>query len=317
MASNYGQARSLPSLSHTCMAAQKRICLWEDNANGGLAVNSKHSQLQAACSESDHLDRFIVWHDWYINGPIATLFCNSNKLAGMGLGSREVLHMAGWDAIDSNDREKGVRRVKKQTQKVTRLAIANHDLPNAEGRIRKKMARWKLAGLPRVTATRCTRLLKDLSRLVPPRVSAAVWRTMWNGWTTDRRFSVSGHRCLLGCDSVCNEDSIEHYARCAVTRRLALQFLGLPIPHYSFWLGNFVALGVNHRYCDDAVLTRRAALVYSIYRTTNHLRHHPTSDAQFIMDMAQQYVREAVRGHPKATTNLEKHVQLPGSVPGG
>ena len=38
MASNYGQARSLPSLSHTCMAAQKRICLWEDSANGGLAL---------------------------------------------------------------------------------------------------------------------------------------------------------------------------------------------------------------------------------------------------------------------------------------
>ena len=305
MSINYGQACSLPSLSHTCMAAQKRVYLWEDTVNGGLNVKTRYAQLQAAIRDSDHLDRFVGWNGWYINGPISTLFQNNAKLRDIGLGSREVLNMAGWDSIDPGDRAKGLRRVKKKTQKVTRLAVARHGLPNAEDRIRKKMARWKLAGLPRHTATRCARMLKNLLRLVPPRVSAAVWRTMWNGWTTKRRFQLAGHRCLLGCQSPHNEDSIEHYARCIVTRNLGQHFVGLPATHYSHWLGNFVALGLNHGACDDATLTKRAALVYAVYRTTNHLRHHPTGDAQFIMDMAQQYVREAVRGHPQATASVE------------
>ena len=95
-----------------------------------------------------------------------------------------------------------------------------------------------------------------------------------------------------------------------------MQFVGLPVTHYSHWLGNFVALGVNHRVCDDATLTKRAAIVYAVYMTTNHIRHHPTDDAQFINDMAQQYVREAVRGHPKAKANLEKRIQVSGIAPG-
>ena len=112
------------------------------------------------------------------------------------------------------------------------------------------------------------------------------------------------------------KDSIEHYARCIVTLNLSLQFVGLPATHYSHWLGNFVALGLNHCSCDDVTLTKRAAIVYAVYMTTNHIRHHPTDNAQFIMDMAQQHVREAVRGHPKATANLEKHIQVPGNAPG-
>ena len=148
-------------------------------------------------------------------------------------------------------------------------------------------------------------MLKDLGRLVPPRVVAAVWKTMWNGWATQRRFGQSGHKCLLCCDSANSQDSIEHYARCRVTCDVAINFVGLPASHYSRWLGDFVVLGMDHHSCPEHMLVKRSVLVYAIYRTTCCLRHQPCSDVRKISDMIQQYVREAVRGHRKATSNLE------------
>ena len=47
-----------------------------------------------------------------------------------------------------------------------------------------------------------------------PRILATFFRTIWNGWTTDRRMrSLLGSRrtCILGCAA---EDSLEHYCCC-------------------------------------------------------------------------------------------------------
>ena len=111
---------------------------------------------------------------------------------------------------------------------------------------------------------------------------------------------------MLGCACPGNEDSIEHYSRCTVGRTLSANFIGLPATHHSHWLGDFVVLGVSRGVCNDIALVKRAVAVYAIYRATNHLRHHASNDAQVIIDMLQQYAREAVRGHSKATAYLEK-----------
>ena len=195
MAANFGQARSLPSLSHTCMAAQKRVFIWEDRMQGGLNINTKYDHLQTAIRDTNHLDRFVVWNDWYLTGPVATLHGNSAKLDHMGLTSQKIMQLVGWESIVPDAWAKGVRKVRKHTQKVICKAIRTNDLPDAIGRVRHKLARWNLSGLPRVTAMRTTRMLKNLGRLVPPRVSAAVWKSMWNGWTTHRRFGRPGHKC--------------------------------------------------------------------------------------------------------------------------
>jgi hypothetical protein len=59
MADNFGQARNLPSLVHMCAAAQKRVQLWENRANGGLAVDARFAQLQSAISNTEHLARVV------------------------------------------------------------------------------------------------------------------------------------------------------------------------------------------------------------------------------------------------------------------
>ena len=107
------------------------------------------------------------------------------------------------------------------------------------------------------------------------------------------------------CAGRYGEDSIEHYARCTVTRDIGRTFLGLQDTHYSHWLGNFITLGVNMGKVDDRTLTLRAVLVYAVFRTTNQLRHRPANDGTFVKDMVQQYAKEAVRGHAKATRVLD------------
>ena len=295
------------SLAHMCAAAQKRLQLWENRADGGLAVDARFAQLQDAISNTEHLARVVQWNEWYQTGPIATLYKNSRELDTLGLHSDALLNQAGWDDIDPADRDSGVRKVRKQFQKCARKTITRMDLPDNVGRIRVKLKRWRLSGIELTTATRCARMLKDLPRCTPPRVVAAVWRTMWNGWTTSRRFQKTGS-CLLCCNSTVGDDSIEHYARCSVLRDLCHRFIGLPDSHDSTWLGNFVVLGLNHGSVCEGTLAKRAIAVYATYRTTNKLRHSPCTDCSIIKDMMCQFAREAVRGHGPATRFLEAQV---------
>ena len=77
---------------------------------------------------------------------------------------------------------------------------------------------FRLRGLPGLTASRCIRALKILKPLVAPRVSAAVLRTLRNGWKTTNRFQGSG-ACVLKCNSWA-EDKIEHCAVCQCLMQL-------------------------------------------------------------------------------------------------
>eukprot|EP00973_Karenia_brevis_P009843 1331057-Karenia_brevis.AAC.1 len=70
-----------------------------------------------------------------------------------------------------------------------------------------------------------------LSTRCTPRVMSAYLRTLWNGWTTDRRFrnvlvarGVSIRPCVLGCEQ--GTDALEHYLRCPVFR----DFIHAPHP---------------------------------------------------------------------------------------
>ena len=233
---------------------------------------------------------------------------NSAKLDNWGLDSAVMLRNAGWESIDPEDRGKCISKVKSKFQSCARIAFVRRDRPDNIGRIRAKLTRWHLAGIERHTAERCARLLQRLAKLVPPRVAHAVWRTMWNGWTSARRFQQPSHHCHLCCNSGAMQDSIEHYAMCKVTGDLCTGFVGLSPVHYSRQLGNFVVLGVNYGKVDDATLVKRAVVVYAIYRATNHLRHAPSTSHDFIKDLIVQFARESVKGHVPATRMLEARV---------
>ena len=301
----FGQARNFPSLTHLCIASQKRVYQWENHTQGGLQISAKFSELQTALRQGDHIGRYCRWHAWYAHGPVAILHDTSSRLDAKGLSSDVLLKEAGWDDTKPDQNGKRARFVRKNFQKCVKNAIARKCFRNTPvERIRSKLSRWNLFGIPNHTANRVAMAFQHLRDLVPPRVCAAVWKTMWNGWTTARRFQQC-KPCVFGCGSMCNADSIEHYARCTITIDSARNFVGLRRSHYSTWLGDFVVLGLNHGKVDGRTLTLRAIVVYAVMRATNLLRHHPAIGDNVATDMVQQFAKEAVRGHGKASAVLD------------
>lgn len=80
--------------------------------------------------------------------------------------------------------------------------ITERTSPDSEDRVRSKLARWKLPGIPAHTTRRVYGRLQALRDLVAPRVAAACFSALWNRWTTSRRFQkrhLECNRCVLGC----------------------------------------------------------------------------------------------------------------------
>jgi hypothetical protein len=144
-----------------------------------------------------------------------------------------------------------------------------------------------------------------LRQLVPPRVVSAVFSTIWNRWTTERRFDrrqSPSNVCKLGC-SCSAEDSIEHYARCPITLETSRRFLRLD-PQCQVNLHTFVCC--NPHVKTDADITAAALLVYAVYRATNYQRFQtPLTNPSDIIDAMKQWTREGARGHPAAMRVLD------------
>ena len=177
-----------------------------------------------------------------------------------------------------------------------------------ERRMREKLARWHLTVQPRVAAQRALRTLETFRILATPRISNAVLSTLWNRWTTARRFQRT-QACCLQCASEA-QDSIEHYACCPLIRTAALALLRLEIRPWPAALGDFLL--VTDPPCQDPSVDlhrrrlRMAIIVTAAYRTANSARQCvPTTPAE-TGDMMRQAVWEAVRNHPGAETELNQ-----------
>ena len=112
--------------------------------------------------------------------------------------------------------------------------------------------------------------LRRLGKLVPPRVHAVVFRTVFNGWYTDRRCAQDRESpCKVGCGHEHGRDSLEHYTCCTTLRDFATSFLRIPerfVRDVDFWL-------LTARFEDETVLLRMSLLQYAAYRLRNHHAH--------------------------------------------
>ena len=177
-------------------------------------------------------------------------------------------------------------------------------------RIRRKMKRWKIEGPPKESAPafvacRVERHLKQLSNLVAPRVHAAVLSTIFNRWTTARRFQRRGcisNQCWLGCDAGC-EDSIEHYAKCPTLRDFSIAVFSMR--EIDLDIGIFT-MAVTTCGLPD-MLTKIAILVYAAYTVTNSNRARGERPVRkdYAMDALKQASINAVAGHSKSMKVLD------------
>ena len=143
-------------------------------------------------------------------------------------------------------------------------------------------------------ARKANRNLQWLGEKMPPRIGSAVFSTLWNRWTTQRRFQKRGP-CLLACGSP-DGDSIEHYSRCPVTKRLCRQHLHLD-PEVFATLHAFVLAHPSIWSQED--LATLGVLIYSVYNVTNRIRSQGAS-SEIVYDALVQMCREGVKGDPYA-----------------
>ena len=112
-------------------------------------------------------------------------------------------------------------------------------------------------------------MLRQLAPLTTARTWSAVWRTLWNGWVTHRRFPGArgfGNQCMF-CGTVA-PDAIEHYASCPHVRSFARGSLGLPRPDTAAdCLANFLLLDLarDRLRLEPAVLVRKALRTAAVY----------------------------------------------------
>lgn len=180
--------------------------------------------------QSPFLDRLVAWKGWYQHNYCRILVENVEWLRGKGISSSTlyaeiVSHDVRWS-------EEDVSKIKRDFQRTALRILKKKVAPNAIERIRWKVERWRglpfgLYGLPGHYSPRIFRRLADLAALVAPRVHAAVFTTMWNGWCTHRRFQQrrkASNACLFLCGGGA-EDAVEHYCRCPVVKRVAAHTL--------------------------------------------------------------------------------------------
>ena len=111
--------------------------------------------------------------------------------------------------------------------------------------MRSNIVRWVVSGVQRHLEQRCLRVFHTLKIWCAPRVMAAYFRTLWNGWPTDRRMDnlrrtsgLKNRGCALNCGW--DNDALEHYATCKVFWTFATK----PVPQ---------GLGI-----DDSVRSKKA-----------------------------------------------------------
>ena len=146
-------------------------------------------------------------------------------------------------------------------------------------------------------------MVPRLRKLVPPKVLAAVLRTLFNGWCTRRRFQARG-RCLFGCRM--GADAVDHYIECSRLHQQGLRQLRLPIPADFADRGALFLLLAAPSQLPDEALTRRALLLSAAYRLhCAHRRRPPIEDEETLRRALAQALKESARGHARATRSLD------------
>ena len=291
LSESYGQSRSFPRLRSMVHASQLRAFLYEDANQGGLHIGSRMRELRYWIRNSDYINRYSTWYDWFENGPVSTLHRNEEELRAKGIRCSQVCEELRDRSYLDEDRIQ--RRIKITFQKEVRLRIDKLGKVCAEDRMRHKLERWNLSGLPRVTAGRCITALRILKSSSTPWVCAAALRTMWNGWPTARRFQ--GYQpCLYLCGGFFSEDSIEHYSTCPTAIRFGRSFLNIRFNPQPTPIGNLATLGLNCSTLSDQEIINRGTYCYALYRTLCALEHTAATSKEEVHDMLCQYARQAL-----------------------
>ena len=328
---SYGLAASFQSVHFQAQAAKLRVVahheLWRISKRGceGYpsqfpSISRMHQKIKHLLSFSEFPDRAIRWAGWYNNSYIFNLISNQQALAVQNIKLDPILRsLAGSDPWNGETRDK----IRPQIQRAITAEIKKKALPDPQVRLRDKIKRWykirnnthprsvprfSLAGPPHHTSAAIARCLCRLGRLVAPRVAAAVFKFLWNGWCCKARFQQRdqpGCECVLGCiqaGRINAQDAQEHYCHCPAVHEVWKTKLRTVCPvevALHVWL-----LACGQLESDD-MLTSTALMIYATFMAINHYRHHGKVTRPVAKEFLKQAVNKAVFGHPKSMRFVE------------
>ena len=283
-------------------AAKCRVARWEAARTGGLQVVDRARALRQLAVSSGEPALRASWAHWLDNVFVLQLDSAVAAAAAAGVRTRDVESTIAQDAPRPWSPEV-LATIRRQFQR--KAAVLLDPLPPgyAERTMRRRLDRWSIVPFPCVRARRALAVLHRLRNVVPPRVLAALLRTWWNGWNTDRRLQRIGPglgRCRWGCDAW-EGDAIEHYSVCPILERFAARRLGLHSSERQLASRrtDFLLLDVAAEKGPLNNLVRRAILLATVYRCFNIARCSGLDPAT-ATEALPQALRDTVRGHPGA-----------------
>ena len=179
---HFGFPCELPLLDATATAVQCRVASWEARRSGGLCIATRAAQLRQTINESNYIWHCAIWHKWIYAACILQFDAAQLRLRAVAPTRDAILqHMTG-DTI----REDVQRR---QWQRTCYHMLQKPQLYGAMLHFRRRLDRWKLELLPGRRVDRAVRVLQGLGASAPPRVGAAVLRTLQRleYWQTDAK----------------------------------------------------------------------------------------------------------------------------------
>jgi hypothetical protein len=291
---SYGQASQLRSIKHMCQASHIRVAFTDITD-----YKYMHTQIQEWRRTTEQLSHLAYYHTWYNQAHCTTLNSTVDNCSSL-LSLSSLLELAHSRFAKSEDPPLTAAspQFRSHCQALAYEILLKKDTPNFNNRIRYKMHRWQLNVPPHRLADKIHRRLLQLRRLVSPRVLTSVWKLLWNGWITGRRFqNRSTTFCLFRCSDTA-EDSIEHYVRCPIIREFARRKLNLHdlFPEHFF-------LAVDHLSIDD--LTCIALLTYSVFTSLIALANNADAmPREEYVQLLCTRLKFAVEGHSKSSKVL-------------
>jgi len=288
----------LPDMRAMQWAAKLRVARWEDAASGGLRVRERASQLRTAVQSSECLRTAGEWANWFRTGFVVNLAEAILESKAHGVDTFSVLAKAVGSPNGPWTQPQWQQARNRFQKSAYKLLIK---LPEAgiEERLRHKLDRWDTGDFGRVKVARARKMLKWLGKEVPPRIWAAVWRALWNGWATRRRTQGRhGLDACAFCDSEYGDDSLEHYAHCRPLHDCAGRQLRLTRPNdKARRVADFLML------CDAEPAQHRVANVARAIRLAATYRVHCAAACGQVargaaaVEGLSQAIKEVVAGH--------------------
>ena len=131
---------SFGRLQDVARASYLQIARQENAEHGGLLLRQRAQELLLATLDSEYAQRREQWSAWLKAAIPAALTQSHDELAAVGVTAGAV--------------EEAASRAGRRFQAVAREQIAQVEARSPRFRIRKKLHRWRLPGVPRQLARR-------------------------------------------------------------------------------------------------------------------------------------------------------------------